>query len=31
MFLVYLLKNNTKTYIGYTNDFLKDGNNTMVI
>ena len=23
MFLVYLLKNDTKTYIGYTNDFLK--------
>ena len=23
MFLVYLIKNNTKTYIGYTNDFLK--------
>ena len=23
MFLVYVLKNNTKTYIGYTNDFLK--------
>lgn len=23
MFLVYLLKNDNKTYIGYTNDFLK--------
>lgn len=23
MFLVYLIKNDTKTYIGYTNDFLK--------
>jgi predicted GIY-YIG superfamily endonuclease len=23
MFLVYVLKNNNKTYIGYTNDFLK--------
>ena len=30
MFLVYLIKSDNKSYIGYTNDFFKDGNNIIV-